>query len=51
MVCAWMGKKSSTDMLEIVFKWNPFKLNTVTKSKVKNTKLFLYSFYSEEPTS
>lgn len=32
------------------FKWNPFKLITVMKSKVKNLKLFLYSFYSEGPT-
>jgi len=32
------------------FKWNPFKLITVMKNKVKNLKPFLYSFYSEGPT-
>lgn len=26
MVCGWVGKKSSTDLQEIIFKWNPFKL-------------------------
>lgn len=31
MVCAWMGKKSSTDLREMVFKWNPFKLKTYEK--------------------
>lgn len=36
MVCAWMGKKSSTDLQEIVFKWNPFKFKTDRKNKVKN---------------
>lgn len=46
-VCA--RRKSSTDLLgaEMVFKWNPFELQAIMQSKVKSTKLCLYSLCSE----